>query len=272
MTAAEHLLAAKSFAELRGSYSGALFIIASGPSTKAFPLQRYADYPMLALNGSICCLAEAGIAPLFYLCDDSSFVRNRLPLLLQALAHAQHLALSPRVVGSLLAQEPQALDGRSAYRFERVNRLPEGGEAMSDRRFARQARKDPDFECDFSWFRQKPNRIGFSRNLDKGYFSSRTIPYAGIQLAYHLGFSRVFLVGVDLDSSLGRFYEQGEQAVKSRLDGDYEDYILPCFRLMAERVINPGFQVYNLSANSRLPAEVVPKIDLDQLDALLAAS
>lgn len=272
MTAAEHLPTTRSFAELRGAYSGALFIIASGPSTKAFPLRRYADYPMLAVNGSICCLAEAGIAPLFYLCDDSSFVRNRPQLLQQAVTHARHLALSPRVMESLLTQEPQAMEGRSVYRFERVNRPPEGGEAMSDRQFARLARKDPDLECRFSWFRQKPNRLGFSRNLDKGYFSSRTIPYAGLQLAYHLGFSKVFLVGLDLDSSLGRFYEQGCEAVKSRLDGDYDDYILPCFRLMAERVIHPGFQVYNLSVNSRLPAEVVPKIDLDQLDALLAAS
>lgn len=272
MTADEQSVIAKSFAELRGTRSGSVFIIASGPSTRSFPLQRYGDYPMLALNGSICCLAEQGIAPYFYLCDDSSFVRNRPKLLLQAVSLAQNLALSPRVIESLLAQVPGALGGRSVYRFERVNRPPVDGKAMSDRQFARMARRDADLECDFSWFRQKPNRIGFSRNLEKGYFSSRTIPYAGIQLAYHLGFNQVFLVGVDLDSSLGRFYGQGSEAVKSRLDGDYEDYILPCFQLMAGRVINPDFRVFNLSAKSRLPAHVVPKLDLDQLDALLAAS
>jgi Kdo-III transferase WaaZ len=137
---------------------------------------------------------------------------------------------------------------------------------------SRASRAQMRLECGFSWFRQKPNRIGFSRNLEKGYFSSRTIPYAGIQLAYHLGFNRVFVVGMDLNSSLGRFYEQGCEAVRSRLDGDYEHYILPCFELMAERVINPDFRVFNLSPNSRLPASVVPKLDLDQLDALLCAS
>lgn len=235
-------------------------------------MQRYASYPMLAMNGSISCFAEACIAPYFYLCDDSSFVCNRLPLLLQATALAENLALSPRVIESLLARAPQALDGRSVYDFERVNRPPAGGEAMGDRAFARMARRDPDFECGFSWFRQKSNRIGFSRNLEKGYFSSRTIPYAGIQMAYHLGFSQVFVVGMDLDSSKGRFYEQGGAAVRSRLDGDYDDYILPCFELMAERVINPGFQVYNLSLHSRLPAQIVPKLSLDQLDRLLASS
>lgn len=262
----------RSFAELRGVRHGAVFIIASGPSVKDFPMPRYARYPMLAMNGSISCFAEAGIAPYFYLCDDSSFVRNRLPLLLQATVLAENLALSPRVIEALLEREPHALDGRSVYDFERVNRPPKGGEAMDDRAFARMARRDADLECGFSWFRQKTNRIGFSRNLEKGYFSSRTIPYAGIQMAYHLGFSQVFVVGMDLDSSKGRFYEQGGDAVRSRLDGDYDDYILPCFELLAERVINPGFQVYNLSPHSRLPARVVPKLGLDQLDRLLASS
>ena len=135
---------------------------------------------MLAMNGSICCFTEAGAAPYFYLCDDSSFVRNRLPLLLQATKLTQNLALS---LGSSIAcwsasrrrwiEEP-------LYCFERVNRPLQGSAAASDRGFARLARKDKDLECGFSWLRQKPNRIGFSRNLDKGYFSSWTIPYAGI--------------------------------------------------------------------------------------------
>ena len=91
-------------------------------------------------------------------------------------------------------------------------------------------------------------------------------------MAYHLGFSRVFVVGMDLDSSKGRFYEQGDAAVPSRLDGDYEDYILPCFELMAQRVVNPGFRVYKLSLESRLPSSVLPKLSLSQLDTLLASS
>ncbi|VXA97148.1 Lipopolysaccharide core biosynthesis protein RfaZ [Pseudomonas sp. 8BK] len=261
----------QSLETLRGKHSGVLFIVASGPSVGEFPLERYAKYPMVSMNGSICRFAEAGVRPLFYICDDSSFVRNRLPLLQQGIASAQNIAFSPRVIETLLALVPDALVGRSVYGFERVNRPVGGREPMGDRQFAWAARKDADFECHFSLFRQKPNRIGFSRNIDKGYFSSRTIPYTGIQLAYHLGFQQVFVVGMDLDSSKGRFYEQGEDAVGSRLDGDYEDYILPCFELMAKRVVSPAFQVYNLSLDSRLPGTVLPKLSLDQLDALLAA-
>lgn len=261
----------RDLADLRDSQSGSLFIVASGPSAKDFPLSRYASFPMMAVNGSIRLLCDAGISPYFYLCDDSSFVRNRLPFLLDAVDKAQNLALSARVIESLLKHAPHALEDRCVYRFERVNRPERDRAALGDRLFAWRARRDADLECCFSLWRQKPNRIGFSRNLAKGYFSSRTVPYAGLQLAYHLGFSRIFLVGLDLNSSMGRFYEQGVAAVPSRLDADFDDYILPCFRLMAERVVAPGFRVYNLSVGSRLPASIVPKIGLDQLDELLAS-
>lgn len=259
-------------ASVQNSQRGDVFIVASGPSAREFPLMQYSHIPMLALNGSVRLFDETGISPFFYMCDDGSFVRNRLPLLLRAVEISQNLALSPGVIDNLLRLQERALDDVDVYRFERVNRPGENKPALSDRCFAWRARQDSDMECHFSLLRQKPNRIGFCRNLAKGYFSGRTIPYAGIQLAYHLGFSRVFLVGVDLDSSLGRFYEQGADAVPSRLDGDYLDYILPCFQLMARRVLGEHFAVYNLSLNSRLPADLIPKIGIDQLDGLLVSS
>jgi KDO transferase-3 len=260
----------ESFEAVRNSCSGPVFIVASGPSTKVFPLEQYGQYPMIALNGSICRFTSCGMAPDYYLCDDSSFVRNRLPLMLDAVEHAQHLMLSPRVIETLLGTVPDALAGRSVFRVERAGRCDEANRQLSPRQFARAARTDDDIECNYSWLRQKPNRIGFSRNLQKGYFNARTAPYAAIQLAYHLGFNQVFLVGLELSANAGRFYEGGEAAVPSRLDGDFDEYILPSFQLLAERVIKPQFQVYNLSAKSRLPERLIPKVPLDQLDALLA--
>lgn len=260
------------FDACRNSRAGPVFIVASGPSTRHFPLERYGHYPMMALNGSICRFSDTGTRPDYYLCDDSSFVRHRLPLMLQAVERARHLLLSPRVIETLLSFVPDALEGRSVFRLERAGRCDESHRHLSPRQYSRTMRNDQDIECNFSWFRQKPNRIGFSRNLKKGYFNSRTIPYAAIQLAYHLGFNKVFLVGVDLSPHAGRFYEQGDAAVGSRLDGDFDDYILPSFQLLAEKVIKPQFQVYNLSAQSRLPDRLIPKLERDQLDALLASA
>lgn len=261
----------RSFADCRGSCRGPVFIIASGPSAHDFPLAQYARYPMMALNGSIRAFLPLDLRPFFYLCDDSTFPRGRYAIFEEALPLAQHLALSQKVLDVAWERSPAVLAQASLYLFDRVNREGADGKAMSDRCFAWRARRDPDITCRFSWLRQKDNRIGFCRNMEKGFFSSRTIPYAGIQLAYHLGFNQVFLVGVDMNSAAGRFYAEGDNPAKSRLDGDYDDYILPCFQLMAEQVVNPSFRVYNLSLDSRLPDSVVPKLTLAQLDALLAS-
>lgn len=198
----------KPFEACRGRHSGTLIAMASGPSAADFPIERYRHVPMIAMNGSIVRFAEAGIRPLFYLCDDRGFVRLRQPLVRQGIELAEHAALGAGALEVLLEQAPDALDGRSVYLMQRTNR-PLDGEELSDRAYAWSVRKDPDLECRFSLWRQKPNRIGFSRNMVKGYFCGRTIPFAAMQLGYHLGFRNVVLVGVDMGAQPGASTSRG---------------------------------------------------------------
>lgn len=265
------LVRLRRFAEVAGSMLGDVFIIASGPSTRRFPLYDYRRYPCLAMNGSILACAEHGIAPLFYLCDDQSFVRDRGALALQGLALASHVAMSLEVLSRLHEMDSCCLDGKSVFLLERVNRFV-GQPRLSDRAYAWSIRKDKELVTSFSWIRRAPNRIGFSLSLDKGYFVARTIPYVALQLSHQLGSRRVFLLGVDLTPASGRFYEVGDNAVLSSLDEDYGKYILPSFQLMAQRVVEPGrFEVFNLSGDSRMPEQVIPKLSLRALEALLSA-
>jgi Kdo-III transferase WaaZ len=259
------------FAESRNSYSGAVFIVASGPSVLQFPMQDYRHIPMLAMNGSIARFIEEGIQPLFYLCDDKGVAARKLQAVAQGVSSAQNAALGWSALIEVAKHSPQALLEGKLHLMQRANRLV-GQMLMSDRRFAWSNRHHPEYAVDWSLFHQKRNRIGFSRNLSNGYFNGRTIAYAALQLACHLGFEQVYLVGVDMNPEQGQFYDPQGQTIPSRLGDDYDDYILPCFELMAERVIKPDFQVYNLSLHSRLPAQLVPKLGLDQLDRLLASS
>lgn len=259
----------REFSQCRRRHRGSVFILASGPSAADFPLGRYAQYPVLALNGSIQrCVAE-GISPLFYLCDDSSFVRNRPELVLQGLRHAESAAMSFDGYSEILQFDSHCLEGRSVYLLERVNRFP-GKQVLSDRAYAWSIRRDEELLSDFSLIKRKPNRIGFSLNMARGYFVARTIPYVALQLAYHLGFERAFIVGMDLRQELGRFYEAGDSALPSTIDVDYDDYILPSFKFFSDQLLSRGvFQAYNLSKHSRLPAAVLPKITVSELDELL---
>ncbi|MFK8398617.1 lipopolysaccharide core biosynthesis protein [Pseudomonas sp. BGr12] len=256
---------------LRNSCSGPVFIIASGPSVAEFPMQRYDSVPMIAMNGSIACFEAAGLRPLFYLCDDAGVAEKKSAALASGIRLARWSALNLESMQRLYEKEPQSLEADSLLLMERVNRWI-GVRRRSDRSFAWSARRDPDFVMRWSLLSQTANRIGFSRNYARGYFNARTIAYAAVQLAYFLGFDKVFLVGVDMNSALGQFYDPAGAQVKSRLDGDFGDHILPHFDILARRVIDPGFQVFNLSRDSRLPAEMIPKVSLEQVDDLIGSA
>lgn len=248
--------------------SGPVFILASGPSAADFPLQDFPDIPVMAMNGSILkCEAEL-VRPSFYLCDDPSFIESRPLLAEKGITQSQAVAMTADCYDSMLATTPVSMNDQNLYLLSRVNRRKRRA-IISDKRFAWSIRNDPHLHSYFSVLRSKPNRVGFSTNLAKGYFGSRTIPLAALQLACHLGFNQAFLLGVDLNPAAGRFYEQGDEALPSTLDKDFDDYILPSFRLMAEKIVSPGqFEVFNMSNNSRLPPSVVPRISVSELHAM----
>lgn len=270
LTDGEKVFPLRNVALALGQYSGSILLLASGPSATVFPLCRYTELKVVAMNGSIVGCTQAGITPFYYLCDDPNFIRGRPELALRGVRTATHLAMSLDVLQAIHELDANALDGRDISLLERVNRF-EGRPKVSDRAYAWSIRNDSDLLSGFSLLRKKTNRIGFSLNLSKGYFGSRTVPYAALQLAVHLGFRQVFIVGMDLRQGGGRFYESGKHALPSSLDEDFDDYILPSFRLMAKEVVRKtGLKVYNLSAESRLPDAVVPKIGVAEMDELLA--
>jgi KDO transferase-3 len=115
-------------------------------------------------------------------------------------------------------------------------------------------------------------RIGFSRNLDKGFFSSRTVLYGALQIAYHLGYRRLFILGMDLDyrGLNPRFYEASAQMRPSRIERDLEPHILPAFRLVSELCQRGELEVYNLSPTSRMPESIIPRLTLEEALALVS--
>lgn len=256
------------FSENRGRFSGAVFLVASGPSVLTFPMQRYSHIPMIAMNGSIARFIDEGIKPLFYLCDDRGVAKRKGVAVAQGITLAENAGLGLAALQEVAKHSPHALAAGKLHLLERVNRRRDSA-VISDRRFAWSVRNDPEYSVEWSLFRQKQNRIGFSRNLSNGYFNGRTIAYAALQLAYHLGFERVYLVGVDMSPEQGQFYDPQGLQVPSRLGDDYADYILPSFELMSRSVLSDTFKVFNLSADSRIPDSVIRKIKYDQLDDLL---
>lgn len=244
------------FAACRNAESGAVFIIASGQSAKSFPLEKFAHVPMITMNGAISMFMNTDIKPSFYACTDRSFSTQQPDLFNYAMAVSQRVAL----------WEDHA----------RSSRVPPTGEFYPLSKATKPSwlnvalgrQKELVTDHSLITFRKRP--IGFSKDMSQGFFDARTVAYLAIQLAFHVGFSKVFLVGVDLNENSGRFYET-KDSINSPcgLDQHYDTRILPSFELMSKKVMGDDFMVYNLSDISKIPDSVIARVTVAQVEAML---
>lgn len=250
--------------ELHGVFSGPVFIFASGASSAEFPLSKYSHLPFIAVNGAVRRFIEEGVVPFAYVFSDENFIKNSVELVEQAVKICKFIFMPYELYEKYLSNNVELtpfLD--KIYFIHKLNR-ENGVKKKSDWFFHISKILDKDLLFNYSFFSGRKNKIGFSKNIEKGYFCIRTIPYIALQLSYYLGFNNVFLVGMDLTASVGRFYDQ-ENPLPTTLDEDYPRHIGPGFEFFSKHVINETFKVYNLSTKSRVSAEVIPKINLDEL-------
>ncbi len=245
--------------DLKNTQSKRCLLFASGPSAKHIDLSLYDDEPVFFMNGSIQSLNSKRDSTTFFVADDSHFVRNSLETMSKALELADHLFLSPRAVNILCKKLPSQIQNKSVTIIERANRTYDQ-ESLADREFYQENNRDPDLIfAKQRLFRKKGFNIGFSKNLGKGYFSARTVPYCAMQIAYHLGFREFHIAGMDLTAGIGRFYEENKP-LATTLGDDYDDHIFPSFKLAGEIARREGWIITNLSQQSRLPSNIIPKI------------
>ncbi len=244
------------FEACRNIATGAVFIIASGASAKSFPLAQFAHVPMITMNGAISMFLNSDVRPYFYACTDKSFSQQQPDLFKHAMALSQRVALWEDHARSTAIPPSGAL-----YTLTKAKK-PSWIDSALGRHSALVANHS------FRSLGERP--IGFSKDMSEGFFDARTVAYLAIQLAFHLGFNQVFLVGVDLDENAGRFYETAESNHSPcGLDQHFETRILPSFKLMSEKVVGDDFRVYNLSDASRLPEDVVPYVTLAEVEGMV---
>nr|WP_095147262.1 MULTISPECIES: lipopolysaccharide biosynthesis protein [unclassified Pseudomonas] len=244
------------FDECRNTETGTVFIIASGSSTKDFPVDEFAHVPMITMNGAISLFNGTNIKPYFYICTDMGFPKQQPELFSLAMNISQRVAL--------WTEHVRRTGTRPAGKLFALKRAPK--KTWLDYFF----RTNKNLVHKHSFLGHRSRSVGFSKNLSDGFFDARTVAYLALQLAHHLGFSKVILVGFDLNPSMGRFYENnGSVLSPCGLDEHYHTRILPSLKLMSRKVMGESFTVYNLSSTSRVPESIIPRIDLQALRSLL---
>lgn len=257
-----------SLALLKGKFQEEVFVFASGASAKNFPILNYREKKFICVNGAVKIFLEKNINPFAYVFNDESFLVDSLELVFMAISKSRYVFMPEELYFKYVERE--AVERGSVgkiFFIERVNR-PYGVKKLSDRFFYFRNILNKSYVFNFNIFSSRKNRIGFSQDLEKGYFCARTIPYVALQIAKYMGFRKVFMIGLDLDSKVGRFYEKN-RVLPTSIDKDYFRFILPSFELMSNKIVCDDFRVFNLSPISRLPENVLVKIDTVKLDDIL---
>jgi KDO transferase-3 len=256
---------------VRGSCDGACFIVCTGPSINDIDLGRLAGHACMGVNGAIVKFRERDLHPTQYVISDPDFFDDRFDMVRDVITSGADCFFSFAGLSRIAEREPALLEQTRFFLTDTANHRY-GVARQTPIEFEALARRDPDLVL-HQTVKPHDDAIGFSRNLLKGVFCGRNVAFRALQVARDLGYRRVFLLGMDLGGSgdLIRFYETREQGVRSGLESHLAPYIVPTFEVLRDLCRDEALEVYNLSAESRLPSELIPKISFDAALSMIDA-
>ncbi len=245
----------------------ACFVLGTGPSIKTLDLSRLKPHAVMGVNGAIAVMTPHGLRPRHYTVTDVDFFENRFAMVREVMESGCDCFLSAGGIRCLAEREPKLLtQAKHLYLSEVVNR-PYGKLRRSQSDFLEWARAQPGLVLPEPP-RHDDSRVGWSRDPRQGVFCSRTILFRALQIAAFLGYRRLYVLGMDLNykGPAARAYEEGASTRPTKIERDFEPFILPAFRVLQGEIDAGTLEVYNLSDASRLPPDILPRMSFD--DAL----
>lgn len=232
-------------------------IVASGPSVADIDYDALPMHHVMGVNGAIALADAAPVKFNFYCILDAGFVRQRPDLARRIVAHDLVLFVTPVVLARLLEMFPMSAFGCRFYLVDDIFKR-----AMEAASTPEALRANPRVAASAA-FLGANSRMGFSFDIDNGFFHGGTVAYLALQVATWLGFTQMYLHGVDLRaaSQTPRFYETMQTRAPTRLDAEFASLIEPSFRHAAEVLRARGVRVENLSRASALGDDIFEKVD-----------
>lgn len=238
-------------------------ILASGPSVRGLRRpQRLFSQPLACVNGAVLMANDLGYRTTYYVVSDHRFILTQPDVFRLGVGLADAVVLGASAAFTALRHAPGAvrdaeLLGTPIFLREDLRRP-----FKRPRPTIAEMRRDP------ALLMLPGSDLAFSLDPAAGTWPAGTVVYEVLQLLFGAGYRELFMFGVDLTEE-PRFYAEDAPAPNC-LGEAYERSIEPAFRLVREHLRRSGCTLVNGSAVSRLPADIVPKMDgsllLDLLD------
>lgn len=238
----------------------ACFVLGTGPSINELDLHQLGGHPVIGVNGAIAVMAKYQLRPAHYTVTDLDFFENRFAMIRQVIESGSSCFFSSGGLRIIAEKDPTLLAAKTLYLSEVVNR-PYGRPRLRQEEFLRWANEEEALVLPQPP-RDDDSRVGWSRDLRHGVFCSRTILFRALQIAAFLGYERIYVLGMDLNykGPEARAYDEGAKARPTKIERDFEPFILPAFQVLKGEIEAGRLEVYNLSDKSRLPEDVLPRL------------
>jgi Kdo-III transferase WaaZ len=248
---------------LQGAFKNSCFIIASGPSLADVNLEDVSKYDTISLNCAIRKFHDIGLNPTHCIIVDHRVFERNWTCVESSILSGANCFFSYEGLSRICERNPDLLSYGNIYLIESVSK--KYGVARPSVEDCKQT-----YATDSDFFIDKTSHhfarsIGFSTNLEKGVFSGKTVATWAVQLGYCLGYRQLFIVGMDLGGTGKKhFYNDNNNHPAPDFLKDYEPHIRVCFELARLASHVKQFAVYNLSKDSTLSHEIIPKLTIDE--------
>lgn len=239
------------------------FIVATGPSLNEIDFKQLTNETLLGVNGAVA-KCNKNVFMQYHFISDASFVLTRLSFVENMISSGADCLFSFATLNNICECQPELLGAKNVFLLPEMN-LEYDVPQKSATAFDLWAKSQPEIILHDN-SRLMNGRVGFSKNINLGVFTAQTVVFEAVQTAAYLGFKKINILGMDLNFSqdTSRFYEHKSDAVKSRINRDFEPYVLPSFEVAGKIAELEGFEIFNLSPCSRLSETVIKKISLEE--------
>ena len=253
-----HVCTAKPMSELQAPSTTAC-IIASGPSVKTIrETSLFQGLSCACVNGSFALAEQFGFVPDYYVVCDPVFVNCQEDLFKRAVAGSRFFVTQHHLIHRAAPRGIDLTESDNIYVYDDLRR-PFMQNKQSLAFFSRDRA---------NFLTHTEHNMAYSANPSLGLFSSSTVVYNAVQVLFGCGVDKLYIFGMDLTSQK-RFYET-QRTAPTHIEESYEEKTLPSFELVAEYLsLHPEKNMWNCSPDSRLPAEIIPKLEPNEALARL---
>ncbi len=254
---------ARSPTEIHNTNSGDCFIIGTGPSINEIDFQQLRKKHTIGVNGAVAKFDEYGLVPRYYTITTADFFSNRFDMVKRCLELEIPSFFPFWGLSEIARQAPQNINAAPLYLIQELNK-PYGAPQKDLNVFYSEIENSPSIRLHPTV--RCGDRVGFSTDLSRGYFNGENVVFTALQIAYYLGYRRIFILGMDLNYSgpQPRFYEDAVDTRPNWLNDSYSRSVVPCFEIVHDMCAKGELEVYNVCPHSRLPENIIPKLSFEE--------